>query len=81
MRHRSSGDSDFFYERHFTLVDTPISPARSEHAARFLPDYFIWGRLARADGQLYVRGRRSGAAGLLFRPDVRAEKSKTPPAT
>src|SRR5437879_5960680 len=48
---------DFFYERHFTLVDTPIlTGSIGEHAGTlFSVDYFDWGKASLAQtGQLYV---------------------------
>src|SRR5256886_8190989 len=72
---------DFFYERHFTLVDTPIlTGSIGEHAGTlFSVDYFDLGKAYLAQtGQLYVE---PAAAALgkeySFGPTFRAEKSKT----
>ena len=72
---------DFFYERGFVLVDTPIlTGSIGEHAGTlFATDYFDLGKAYLAQtGQLYVE---SAAAALgkvyCFGPTFRAEKSKT----
>jgi asparaginyl-tRNA synthetase len=71
----------FFYERHFTLVDTPIlTGSIGEQAGElFACDYFDLGKAYLAQtGQLYGE---AGAAALgkiyCFGPTFRAEKSKT----
>ena len=72
---------DFFYERDFTLVDTPIlTGSIGEQAGElFATDYFDLGKAYLAQtGQLYGE---AGAAALgkiyCFGPTFRAEKSKT----
>jgi asparaginyl-tRNA synthetase len=72
---------DFFYQRDFVLVDTPIlTGAIGEEAGNlFATDYFDLGKAYLAQtGQLYVE---AGAAALgkvyCFGPTFRAEKSKT----
>ncbi|MGH7703038.1 MAG: amino acid--tRNA ligase-related protein, partial [Gemmatimonadales bacterium] len=72
---------DFFYERGFTLVDTPILTGAigEEAGSLFSTDYFDLGKAYLAQtGQLYVE---AGAAALgrvyCFGPTFRAEKSKT----
>jgi len=72
---------DFFYERDFVLVDTPIlTGSIGEEAGNlFSTDYFDLGKAYLAQtGQLYVE---AGAAALgkvyCFGPTFRAEKSKT----
>ncbi len=75
------GIRDFFYERGFTLVDTPILTGAigEEAGSLFSTDYFDLGKAYLAQtGQLYVE---AGAAALgkvyCFGPTFRAEKSKT----
>ncbi len=75
------GIRDFFYERDFVLVDTPIlTGSIGEEAGNlFSTDYFDLGKAYLAQtGQLYVE---AGAAALgkvyCFGPTFRAEKSKT----
>jgi asparaginyl-tRNA synthetase len=72
---------DFFYQRDFVLVDTPIlTGSIGEEAGNlFATDYFDLGKAYLAQtGQLYVE---AGAAALgkvyCFGPTFRAEKSKT----
>src|SRR2546428_3352576 len=72
---------DFFYERGFVLVDTPIlTGAIGEHAGTlFATDYFDLGRAYLAQtGQLYVEAA-AAALGRVYclGPTFRAEKSKT----
>src|ERR1041385_9247684 len=72
---------DFFSERHFVLVDTPIlSGAIGEHAGTlFATEYFDLGKayLART-GQLYVEAAAAALGKVYcFGPTFRAEKSKT----
>src|SRR2546423_10044666 len=72
---------DFFYERHFTLVDTPIlTGSIGEHAGTlFSVDYFDLGKAYLAQtGQPYAEAAapRLGKV-YCFGPTFRAEKSKT----
>src|SRR6266567_3473041 len=56
---------DFFYERHFTLVDTPIlTGAIGEHAGTlFATEYFDLGKAYLAQtGQLYVEAAAAAAS-------------------
>src|SRR5467141_4705963 len=72
---------DFFYEQHFTLVDTPIlTGAIGEHAGTlFATDYFDLGKAYLAQtGQLYVEAAAAALGKVYcFGPTFRAEKSKT----
>ncbi|TFG52538.1 MAG: asparagine--tRNA ligase, partial [Gemmatimonadales bacterium] len=72
---------DFFYERDFTLVDTPIlTGAIGEDAGNlFATDYFDLGRAYLAQtGQLYVEAAAAALGSVYcFGPTFRAEKSKT----
>jgi asparaginyl-tRNA synthetase len=72
---------DFFYERHFTLVDTPIlTGSIGEHAGTlFSVDYFDLGKAYLAQtGQLYVEAAAAALGKVYcFGPTFRAEKSKT----
>ncbi len=72
---------DFFYERDFTLVDTPIlTGAIGEDAGNlFATDYFDLGRAYLAQtGQLYVEAAAAALGRVYcFGPTFRAEKSKT----
>src|SRR5205809_7505557 len=72
---------DFFYERHFTLVDTPIlTGSIGEHAGTlFSLDYFDLGKASLAQtGQLYVEAAAAALGKVYcFGPTFRAEKSKT----
>src|SRR5919108_418896 len=72
---------DFFYERHFVLVDTPIlTGAIGEHAGTlFATDYFDLGKAYLAQtGQLYVEAAAAALGKVYcFGPTFRAEKSKT----
>ncbi|MEN8143348.1 MAG: asparagine--tRNA ligase [Gemmatimonadota bacterium] len=72
---------DFFYEREFTLIDTPILTGSIGESAGtlFETEYFDLGKAYLAQtGQLYVE---AGAAAFgkvyCFGPTFRAEKSKT----
>ena len=71
---------DFFYERRFILIDSPIlTPAACEGTTTlFTSDYFGEPAYLTQSGQLYVE---AGAAALgkvyCFGPTFRAEKSKT----
>jgi asparaginyl-tRNA synthetase len=72
---------DFFYERHFVLVDTPIlTGAIGEHAGTlFATEYFDLGKAYLAQtGQLYVEAAAAALGKVYcFGPTFRAEKSKT----
>src|SRR6266496_1580621 len=72
---------DFFYQRHFTLVDTPIlTGSIGEHAGTlFSVDYFDLGKAYLAQtGQLYVEAAAAALGKVYcFGPTFRAEKSKT----
>src|SRR3954462_8589010 len=73
--------SDFFYERHFTLIDTPIlTGSIGEHSGTlFSVDYFDLGKAYLAQtGQLYVEAAAAALGKVYcFGPTFRAEKSKT----
>jgi asparaginyl-tRNA synthetase len=75
------GIRDFFYERGFVLVDTPIlTGAIGEHAGTlFATDYFDLGKAYLAQtGQLYVEAAAAALGKVYcFGPTFRAEKSKT----
>jgi asparaginyl-tRNA synthetase len=72
---------DFFYERHFILVDTPILTGSIGEAAGhlFAVDYFDLGTAYLAQtGQLYVEAAAAALGKVYcFGPTFRAEKSKT----
>src|ERR1044071_4234890 len=72
---------DFFYERDFVLVDTPIlTGAIGEHAGTlFATEYFDLGKAYLAQtGQLYVEAAAAALGKVYcFGPTFRAEKSKT----
>ncbi|MDP3911971.1 MAG: asparagine--tRNA ligase [Gemmatimonadales bacterium] len=72
---------DFFYERRFTLVDTPIlTGSIGEHAGTlFATEYFDLGKAYLAQtGQLYVEAAAAALGKVYcFGPTFRAEKSKT----
>ena len=72
---------DFFYEREFVLVDTPIlTGAIGEEAGNlFATDYFDLGKAYLAQtGQLYVEAAAAALGKVYcFGPTFRAEKSKT----
>jgi asparaginyl-tRNA synthetase len=72
---------DFFYERGFILVDTPIlTGAIGEEAGNlFATDYFDLGKAYLAQtGQLYVEAAAAALGKVYcFGPTFRAEKSKT----
>jgi asparaginyl-tRNA synthetase len=72
---------DFFYERHFVLVDTPIlTGSIGEHAGTlFATEYFDLGKAYLAQtGQLYVEAAAAALGKVYcFGPTFRAEKSKT----
>src|SRR6266540_3114072 len=72
---------DFFYERGFTLVDTPILTGSIGEAAGnlFATEYFDLGTAYLAQtGQLYVEAAAAALGKVYcFGPTFRAEKSKT----
>jgi asparaginyl-tRNA synthetase len=72
---------DFFYQRGFILVDTPIlTGAIGEEAGNlFATDYFDLGKAYLAQtGQLYVEAAAAALGKVYcFGPTFRAEKSKT----
>ncbi|MGE5926568.1 MAG: asparagine--tRNA ligase [Gemmatimonadota bacterium] len=72
---------DFFHQRGFTLVDTPIlTGAIGEEAGNlFATDYFDIGKAYLAQtGQLYVEAAAAALGKVYcFGPTFRAEKSKT----
>src|SRR5215213_802839 len=81
VRHEiEQGIQDFFYERGFTRVDTPIlTAAIGERSGLFSTEYFDEGTAYLAQtGQLYGEAL-AAALGLVytFGPTFRAEKSKT----
>jgi asparaginyl-tRNA synthetase len=71
---------DFFYERGFTLVDTPIlTAAIGERSGLFSTEYFDEGTAYLAQtGQLYGEAAAAAFGKIYcFGPTFRAEKSKT----
>src|SRR5690348_2228359 len=72
---------DFFYQRGFVLVDTPIlTGSIGEHAGTlFSTEYFDLGKAYLAQtGQLYVEAAAAALGKVYcFGPTFRAEKSKT----
>src|SRR6266576_7082335 len=71
---------DFFYERDFTLVDTPIlTKAVGERSGLFATEYFDEGTAYLAQtGQLYGEAAAAAFGKIYcFGPTFRAEKSKT----
>ncbi len=71
---------DFFYERDFTLVDTPIlTKAVGERSGLFATEYFDEGTAYLAQtGQLYGEAAAAALGKIYcFGPTFRAEKSKT----
>src|SRR5256714_489885 len=71
---------DFFYERDFTLVDTPIlTGAIGERSGLFETEYFDEGSAYLAQtGQLYGEAAAAALGKIYcFGPTFRAEKSKT----
>ncbi len=71
---------DFFYERDFTLVDTPILTASiGERSGLFATEYFDEGTAYLAQtGQLYGEAAAAALGKIYcFGPTFRAEKSKT----
>ncbi len=82
VRHEvSQAIRDFFYERNFTLVDTPILTGSIGEAAGhlFATQYFDLGTAYLAQtGQLYVEAAAAALGKVYcFGPTFRAEKSKT----
>ena len=82
VRHEvSQAIRDFFYERDFTLVDTPILTGSIGEAAGhlFATQYFDLGTAYLAQtGQLYVEAAAAALGKVYcFGPTFRAEKSKT----
>ncbi|HUR92999.1 MAG TPA: asparagine--tRNA ligase [Gemmatimonadales bacterium] len=75
------GIRDFFYDRDFVLVDTPIlTGAIGEEAGNlFATEYFDLGKAYLAQtGQLYVEAAAAALGKVYcFGPTFRAEKSKT----
>jgi len=71
---------DFFYERDFTLIDSPIlTPAASEGTSTlFETDYFGDKAYLSQSGQLYLEPAAAAFGKVYcFGPTFRAEKSKT----
>jgi asparaginyl-tRNA synthetase len=72
---------DFFYQRGFVLVDTPILTGAigEEAGSLFATDYFDLGKAYLAQtGQLYVEAAAAALGKVYcFGPTFRAEKSKT----
>jgi asparaginyl-tRNA synthetase len=81
VRHEvEQGIRDFFYERDFTLVDTPIlTAAIGERSGLFSTEYFDEGTAYLAQtGQLYGEAAAAAFGRIYcFGPTFRAEKSKT----
>jgi asparaginyl-tRNA synthetase len=81
VRHEvEQGIRDFFYERDFTLVDTPIlTGAIGERSGLFSTEYFDEGTAYLAQtGQLYGEAAAAALGSIYcFGPTFRAEKSKT----
>jgi asparaginyl-tRNA synthetase len=81
IRHEiEQGIRDFFYERDFLLVDTPIlTAAIGERSGLFATEYFDEGTAYLAQtGQLYGEAAAAAFGRIYcFGPTFRAEKSKT----
>ena len=81
IRHEiEQGIHDFFYERDFTRVDTPIlTAAIGERSGLFSTEYFDEGTAYLAQtGQLYGEAAAAALGRIYtFGPTFRAEKSKT----
>ncbi len=81
VRHEiEQGIRDFFYDRDFLLVDTPIlTAAIGERSGLFATDYFDEGTAYLAQtGQLYGEAAAAAFGKIYcFGPTFRAEKSKT----
>jgi asparaginyl-tRNA synthetase len=74
------GIRDFFYERDFTLIDSPIlTPAAAEGTSTlFEIDYFGEKAFLSQSGQLYLEPAAAAFGKVYcFGPTFRAEKSKT----
>jgi asparaginyl-tRNA synthetase len=74
------GIRDFFYERDFTLIDSPIlTPAACEGTSNlFETDYFGDKAYLSQSGQLYLEPAAAALGKVYcFGPTFRAEKSKT----
>ena len=74
------GIRDFFYERGFTLIDSPIlTPAACEGTSTlFTTDYFGDPAFLSQSGQLYLEPAAAAFGKVYcFGPTFRAEKSKT----
>ncbi len=74
------GVRDFFYEREFTLIDSPIlTPAACEGTSTlFETDYFGDKAYLSQSGQLYLEPAAAALGKVYcFGPTFRAEKSKT----
>ncbi len=74
------GIRDFFYERQFTLIDSPIlTPAACEGTSNlFETDYFGDKAYLSQSGQLYLEPAAAALGKVYcFGPTFRAEKSKT----
>src|SRR6202521_1780318 len=74
------GIRDFFYERDFTLIDSPIlTPAACEGTSTlFETDYFGDKAFLSQSGQLYLEPAAAALGKVYcFGPPFRAEKSKT----
>ncbi|HEX2222885.1 MAG TPA: amino acid--tRNA ligase-related protein, partial [Thermoanaerobaculia bacterium] len=74
------GIRDFFYERDFTLIDSPIlTPAACEGTSTlFETDYFGVKAYLSQSGQLYLEPAAAALGKVYcFGPTFRAEKSKT----
>jgi len=74
------GIRDFFYERDFTLIDSPIlTPAAAEGTSTlFEIDYFGEKAFLSQSGQLYLEPAAAALGKVYcFGPTFRAEKSKT----
>ena len=74
------GIRDFFYERDFTLIDSPIlTPAACEGTSTlFETDYFGDKAFLSQSGQLYLEPAAAALGKVYcFGPTFRAEKSKT----
>src|SRR3954467_1222839 len=74
------GIRDFFYERQFTLIDSPIlTPAACEGTSNlFETDYFGDKAYLSQSGQLYLAPAAAALGKVYcFGPTFRAEKSKT----
>jgi asparaginyl-tRNA synthetase len=83
LRLRSEAEQairDFFYERDFTLIDSPIlTPAACEGTSTlFSTDYFGEQAFLSQSGQLYLEPAAAALGKVYcFGPTFRAEKSKT----